>query len=435
MTCSRRIFRRLLMFVVGSSVIAVAATASEEDAIWGANVLENPSFEAGGSQWWMQRAADTSTEGEPFYSEVEIDETVARDGEKSARLAGDAKTNFWRSLESAWVEVKGGSRYKFGGWIKTKDVQQESGQYYNCNLYIRFTNKEGAPVEIGGARVRATERLLGTHDWTKLEQIITAPNDAARARVGCVLTCTGTAWFDEVGFHALEAVEWESRKTDRFVFYWEKGDAPPEGAVEALESHLQSIEEAVKLTVDEKLAYYKYKDRERKRLLTGKDLDAHSDGTAIHTVSWEDRHVIPYIVVQQLGSSIPLFSEGIAVHLAGAWAGQDVHIVARSLAQEDRLLPIGQLLERSSFRSFAQDTTYPQAGSFVRYLIDLSGIEKFKQLYPVGPNEGTLAIAARFQSIYGLSLTDAESAWVKFLVPEPKMRLNLGNLTQEVDSE
>jgi len=424
-----RVWCRLVVVLCGCGLARPAAMGAEEDnAIWGPNQVENPSFELGGSRWWMQRAAETGAEAEPVYSVLEIDDAMARIGTRSVLMSGDAKTNFWRSLESAWIEVKPEQRYKFDGWLRTEKVTQESGQYYNCNVFVRFADEAGTPVAIGDARLKASERLLGTHDWTKLDQIVTVPKGATRARLGCVLTCSGQVWFDDLGLYALESVYWEQRETDRLVIHWESGDGPPEGAVEALETYLRTIEDSVGVRAEQRIDFYKYKSRERKELMTSRGTDAHSEGSAVHTVSWEDRHVLPYIIMRRLGTSIALFSEGIAVHLAGPWAGQDVHVVARSLAQGDQLLPLGQLLDTSSFRSFSETVTYPEAGSFVRYLVELFGMEKFKQLYPVRPQDNAQDIAARFQSVYGMSLTEAEAAWLKFLVPEPKKQIDITEL-------
>ena len=404
--------------LLGCGLLLQSAAADSSERIWGDGLLQNSSFDEGARHWTMLQGA-AHPGAERVFAELVIDDTVTRSGIRSARASGNIDTTYWWTLESDPVPVRPGRRYKLSGWMRTDNVRQEGAQYNNSNLYIRFVDASGERLTMGRLRVRATERLTGTNDWTKLERVVTAPEGAAKAVVGCVLTVSGTVWFDDIDlFEQLEA-DWKRRETKRFVLFYEGADDPPDRAVRALESFLDHLEETLGIKHEGKINYYKYRSRARKETWTGDTSDAHLGDGDIHAVSWDDRRVMVAIIMESLGESIALWRTGTAIHFAGPWGDQDLHAYARMLAQTDQLLPMGQLLDSKTFRSFPVEITHPQAGSFVRYLIDEYGMDRFKKLYPVSDASAALQeIPRRFSSIYGVGLREVELAWRKFLVPE-----------------
>lgn len=407
--------------------IARAAGGAE----WGGNLVLNSSFEEGKSSWQTRRAAELPKTleqlGKANVATIMLDDAVAHSGHFSLRIVSDASTTLWHAIESDPIGVRAGRRYKLTAWIKTEDVAQEGEQYYNSNVYVRFVDESGEEVKIGKVRVRATERLLGTNAWTNLEQLVRVPEGAELAYVGCVLTCSGKAWFDDVELHPRAELPWKKRETDRFVLYFEGPDAPSDDDVADLESHLRKIEQALGISHPGKIPYYRYSSKERKEALTGNGANAHFEGGAVHADSWKDRHEIVHVIDPQLGKSVVFLKEGLAVHLAGAWGGQDLHSYTKLLANKDELLPIGQLLDDVAFRNFPPEVTYPQAGSFVRYLIELFGVDRFKKLYPIEDSSTAMStLSEGFIKLYGLSIQEAEQAWQEFLVPPGSRPKQLG---------
>ena len=418
MTGIRHELMWLAITLLHSGILLQSAAADSGEGVWGENLLQNPSFDEGAVHWVLQKGAHHPNT-EPVYAKFDIDQNVTRSPSRSARASGNAETTYWYTLESDAVPVKAGRRYKLSGWMMTDNVHQEGAQYNNSNVYVRFVDASGNRVASGRFQVRTTRRLIGTNDWTKLERVVTAPEGALQAVVGCVLTCSGTARFDDIGLSEQREAEWKRRETDRFILFYEGADAPTEGAIRAIESHLSHVENVLGIKREEKIEYYKYRSNARKEAWTGDASDAHLEGDEIHAVSWEDRRVMVSIVVKPLGDSIALWRTGIAIHLAGPWGDQDLDSYARMLAQTHQLLPIGQLLDNQTFHSFAAGVTHPQAGSFVRYLIHEYGMDCFKKLYPIAdPSAASTEVPARFRSIYGAGLHEVELAWRKFLVPE-----------------
>jgi hypothetical protein len=120
-------------------------------------------------------------------------------------------------------------------------------------------------------------------------------------------------------------------------------------------------------------------------------------------------------------------AEGLAVHAHDALGGppafpnfgKPLHAVARRLAEKadiaalDRLptpnfLQIGGLLGRQE--------SYLVGGSFVRFLIEQHGMEKFRRLYavtPLVPHQRNPGSPERWQQVYGMSLDELASEWRK----------------------
>lgn len=93
--------------------------------------------------------------------------------------------------------------------------------------------------------------------------------------------------------------------------------------------------------------------------------------------------------------------EGAAV-AASTWQGADVHAFAKCLADAGRLYPIASMVPKPGSGLDAA-ITYPEAGSFARYLIVLYGRDKFWSVYPRG--------VAAVPEVYGKKLDALEQEW------------------------
>jgi len=62
------------------------------------------------------------------------------------------------------------------------------------------------------------------------------------------------------------------------------------------------------------------------------------------------------------------------------WSGTPVHDLARRFRAQGQLLSIPSIAETAAFRARDEGVTYPEAGSFVRFLIDSEGIAPMRRL-------------------------------------------------------
>ena len=104
----------------------------------------------------------------------------------------------------------------------------------------------------------------------------------------------------------------------------------------------------------------------------------------------------------------PGLHEGIAV--AAAWNSERLTPHQRSKAMHQlKIAPEIQQIMGLGFWKEASSRSYTLAGSFVRFLVDSYGMEKFKDVFPTG----------NFKQTYGKTLTNLVQEWKGFLESVP----------------
>ncbi len=215
-------------------------------------------------------------------------------------------------------------------------------------------------------------------------------------------------------------------ETAHIVFHYSPGDVVDAERAEAFHDWAVAF---LNVTCPKKVDYYKFKDRAQQFELTQRAVT----GWALAAPTFEVWTYMPFMNHEQfhlysilLGSPTTFFVEGIAVAyqvdpLAGDLearekSGEPVHDVARGYQREGRLLPISQIVTSAGWNTGDFTVTYIEGGSFVRYVADVHGIEKMKQVFrAIGQADTVAAVSARFESIYGVSLAEAEKQWLAFL--------------------
>jgi len=212
-------------------------------------------------------------------------------------------------------------------------------------------------------------------------------------------------------------------ETAHFIFQMSANDAVETAWQEAY--HEWAVA-ALQVEITRPITYNKYLSRVHMGDVTGNyntNGYANAEGSAfeIHTIWSRDNHEVVHLYSSVFGRTVALFSEGLAVAFqinapAGEtvpkWSGTPVHTLARSFREQGRLAPLSSIAYTNSFRAIDSNVAYPEAGSFVRFLIDTYGLDAMKRLYASSqPSDSAERIAATFANVYGVSLTDAERAW------------------------
>lgn len=106
------------------------------------------------------------------------------------------------------------------------------------------------------------------------------------------------------------------------------------------------------------------------------------------------------------GSSKEVFvSEGMAVYSDDKWHSYNLHPLAKFLKEKGKLVPLKQLLQ--GFRKENDLVTYPQSGSFMKFLSEKYGKDKIRKIWKGGQRA--------FAKSYGKSLDELEKEWLAFL--------------------
>lgn len=386
----------------------------EIQPIWHSNQLFNGNFENGTTNWTSRRGASYQSDTTVYSKAITVDD-VSHSGELSLQLSGDGNTNYWYTVESDPIPVQEDTRYKLRGWIKTRDVHQEGQQYLNNNIYLQFLDNQGKVIDLGGSLVRGTERILGTQNWTEVSVIVNAPLGSTQARIGCVLTCSGTSWFDDIELLEGDTITWNKLVSERLIYYYTK-EPPPENVVTINDAYVVAIESMLEVQHPQKIRFYKYESKEHKRSITGKPSRAHHEGDDVHSITWDRRHDMVHVLMNPVGRSLPLMEEGIVYYALATLLNKDVHRSAIGMEKAGMLLPISKMLNPATNRRIPQSVSDTHAGSFVSFLIEQWGIKSFKKLYPYTLSKYEKQdFTQRFLQIYGLNLDEAEIAWKQYL--------------------
>ncbi|MDX1666530.1 MAG: hypothetical protein R3350_04850 [Saprospiraceae bacterium] len=189
------------------------------------------------------------------------------------------------------------------------------------------------------------------------------------------------------------------------------------------------VSRELEVETEEKLQYFKYRDRAHIKRMTGRQTSGFAEvGTYnFHTIWKIDNHECVHTLVTQLiGHPPALFNEGIAVAYQANyfkypsfepdWNGMDFHRLAGEFVRNGTLPDLEELLGTNSFWNYDPNITYPVSGSFVRFLIDAHGIQKMKQLI-AGSDflDDRGKIKSDFTGVYAISIEQAWNEWMQFI--------------------
>jgi hypothetical protein len=96
--------------------------------------------------------------------------------------------------------------------------------------------------------------------------------------------------------------------------------------------------------------------------------------------------------------------EGLAVYADDRWQGYPLHVVAARLRAKGSLIPIASLLKNGWHTRYPSGVTYPELGSFVKFLDETCGSGALKRIWSSG--------ARSIPEVCGKSLNTIEQNWL-----------------------
>lgn len=119
-------------------------------------------------------------------------------------------------------------------------------------------------------------------------------------------------------------------------------------------------------------------------------------------------HALAFTLIPEEGQGASLLSEGLAVWATGGHYGPEpIHAMAAALPEMGQLVPLPALLD--DFYGAQHEVAYIQAASFVGWLIEREGLERFKAFY---------GDAARPERHYDAGYDGLEQEWLAWLARE-----------------
>jgi len=214
-------------------------------------------------------------------------------------------------------------------------------------------------------------------------------------------------------------------ETENFVFHYTPGDNVE---VDRSEAYHRWAVAFLNVTCPKRVDYYKLKDREQFVKLSNSWATGFAliDPYEVWTyLPWQN-HECMHLYSMLFGWPPAFFLEGLAVAYqvdpargdfeAREKSGERVHDIVRRYRQEGRLYPVTAIIDRVGWYANDYTTTYLEAGSFVRYLADVHGIERLKEVFrKMGQNDERADVKAKFAAIYGRTVEEVEKEWLAFL--------------------
>lgn len=220
-------------------------------------------------------------------------------------------------------------------------------------------------------------------------------------------------------------------KTKSFVIYCSPGTQAYNDIDKLIikrERALQDICDVVGVEPSTPIILFFYPDKITKRKCTLHQGMGLARGNTISEVynteaSIDHHHELTHIVMGEVGNPPALFNEGLAVYMQEDhfWHNQHVHEIAANLLNNNELPALSGLITRTEIGSKNADgrIAYPVSSSFVGFLIDCYGKDRFVKVYKNLVNSDEKRYVSVNSSVisntYGLGLSELEVKWKVFL--------------------
>lgn len=382
------------------------------------NLLKNPSFEITTDgmprDWAINNFRGLRDAKAASFGTAEL---VSHDGSRSFYFEADSLTRRFFML-SQEIRVKGVSRVRIRGAIKAEKVGNDPGQFAQANMAI--TLYDGNRNRFRTARFAdfRTPPVLGTTDgWELQDRVYKIPSDTEYIVFHCVLGMSGTMWFDELSLEIPTDLPWQSEEGPVFAHHWLPGHEYPEGSREFQQELYDTYADRLEVPIAEreKIDYYYYADSTTFQEALGiktKIVYSDFDNREIHSINPVDNHEIVHMITHPYGSLPLTLAEGTAFYLIDDFRGEQIHPLAQKLLRENRLPTLRQLLDSGVMRQLRDDQLVAGGASFVGYLIEYGGGQRFMELHQVADGIRTHpTFASAFEQVYGGKLDEAEQVW------------------------
>jgi len=196
--------------------------------------------------------------------------------------------------------------------------------------------------------------------------------------------------------------------TEHYVIHYDKRLEDEKIKMLALnhEYYYQVLSNYFETGIDEKIVSFIFYDNDQKKELFGsKNADVAKpwlNQIYVAHENWEHtlKHELAHCFSASFGAGIfklasgfnPLLIEGIAEAADGNYDNNDLHYMAALAHNSGYEIDLEYLLTKSGFYSNASSLSYIYAGSFVKYLVENYGINRFKEFYLNGDYEGSYDI-------------------------------------------
>jgi hypothetical protein len=387
----------------------------------GVNLVVNSGFD----EWegykpagWSMRAIAGEGNKLSFYGKS--DKTRNPDGGYSFFLRGLYDTQRWM-VATQRFPVRPGYEIEFSADIMSEDLKQNQGQEGRAGVYVLFLDGKGERISERNFADAWTRKRVGTTGWRRSEKKAEAPDGARIMEIGLINQMTGYVYFDDVTLVIKDKVEWESKDAKFITYNWFKERPFPPEDMKRVSGLIEGIaKEAGIKKIEGRINYYLYPDEEtfmrileRPKYRTA----ARWDKKELHDVKSYNDHEIIHLILYDLGFPPVGLSKGLVFYFRAEYNHWDLDIRSKRFLLQRRIPALYKTIHPDRWRTADHAVVVPAWGSFVKYLIDNYGMDKFKELYSLTSGideEGPFS--ARFKDVYGIDFQEADRAWRLYLM-------------------
>jgi hypothetical protein len=404
-----------IAFLLAGALAGGMASCGKKKTPYDENLLKNSSFEIVKDgiplHWRLKPFRGIEGQQEVEYA-IDTDNYV--DGKNSWRFRGDPGTRKWYVLAQE-VEVHDITHVRLRGYMQIDGVRRLRNQHAMCNFLLTFYDENHRRFYELRFSDKRTRLKVGTNPWFEENNVFRVPQGTRYIEVSCILGCNGTVWFDNVQLSVPEPLNWQSRSTENFTFYWLPDRPFPTGAIDNQQRMFDHYADLLGVRTDDiKIGYYLYPDTATiRKILSLKGYYYISwDDQEIHTINPNDDHEIIHFMTDPYGVPPRAIAEGTVFWLHGNWYDKPIHQLAAYNMSNGNLPSIDALVNYGKFVSIDANYSIPAAASFVGYIIQRFGMEKFIDFHKVVNGANSYAsFTQAFEREYGVPCEQVESEW------------------------
>lgn len=190
------------------------------------------------------------------------------------------------------------------------------------------------------------------------------------------------------------------------------------------ETYIDWLTKKLNIEPTKKIEYYKYQDADQKYMLTNDRGNGVAFGNNLHTIWPTDNHEIVHVIVgEYIGNPPKLFTEGVAVahqtdpsinDYIPKWGGKPIDEIVHNYQVNSRIPHLDSLLIMAQYFKYSENITYPVSGSFVKYILETFGNDKFYDFIRACDWTSSLnKIKTDYLKIYNESIESSWSNWLE----------------------
>lgn len=219
---------------------------------------------------------------------------------------------------------------------------------------------------------------------------------------------------------------WRTRLTEHFVFHFKKDSLAERNIRAIIRSQEQAFDKICDFLAVKpawKTKYFLYPSRRLKKLMMGDSGNGNAlpEKHEVHVlynqkIKCTGPHELTHVLACLLGKPPRFLQEGLAEYFEKTWNGRKHDDLIMEYVNRKIFCPIVKLIDDKYFNRTKEDISYPEAGSFFKYLVKNFGRTKVLLIFEIlTKGDDYEENLDKIRNIFKMSLSDLERKWLRQL--------------------